>query len=252
VADPAAFFSGPPAARVDPAATVVALRDGPVGIEVLMLRRNSRGPFGGMWVFPGGKVDPADQEAVGVGTSLAGDGRSDDSDPEIAAARVAAVREAAEEAALDLHPDRLITLSFWMPPPEAPRRFATWFFLAEVPAAQGPVVVDQQEIRAFDWMTPAEAITRCNAGEIELAPPTFTTLWWLRDRSSVAAAMADAESGAPERFATHVAASGNALLTIWDGDVAYEGGDVERPGPRRRLVMEPGAWRVEMSTGFHP
>ena len=39
------------------AATVVLLRDGAGGLETLLLRRNSRIAFGGMWVFPGGRVD---------------------------------------------------------------------------------------------------------------------------------------------------------------------------------------------------
>lgn len=43
-----------------PAATVVVLRDGPTGPEVLMLRRHTvSGVLGGAFVFPGGKVDPA-------------------------------------------------------------------------------------------------------------------------------------------------------------------------------------------------
>ena len=43
-----------------PASTVVLLRDGELGVEVLMLRKNSKITFGGMWVFPGGKIDAAD------------------------------------------------------------------------------------------------------------------------------------------------------------------------------------------------
>ncbi|HAF68589.1 MAG TPA: NUDIX hydrolase, partial [Acidimicrobiaceae bacterium] len=42
------------------AATVVVARDTSNGIEVLMLRRNSKIYFGGMWVFPGGKIDETD------------------------------------------------------------------------------------------------------------------------------------------------------------------------------------------------
>ena len=65
-----------------PAATVIVLRDGADGPETLMLRKNSKIAFGGMWVFPGGKVDAEDW-----------DGADDD----VAAAANAAVREAAEE-----------------------------------------------------------------------------------------------------------------------------------------------------------
>jgi 8-oxo-dGTP pyrophosphatase MutT (NUDIX family) len=44
-----------------PAATVLALRDGDNGYEVLMLRRNLKSDFvGGAYVFPGGGVDSAD------------------------------------------------------------------------------------------------------------------------------------------------------------------------------------------------
>ena len=49
------------------AATVILLRDGADGLETLMLRRNSKLAFvGGMWVFPGGRVDA--QDAAGVDT----------------------------------------------------------------------------------------------------------------------------------------------------------------------------------------
>jgi 8-oxo-dGTP pyrophosphatase MutT (NUDIX family) len=48
-----------------PAATVLALRDGTRGFEVLMLRRNLRSDFvGGAYVFPGGGVDADDAGAV--------------------------------------------------------------------------------------------------------------------------------------------------------------------------------------------
>jgi 8-oxo-dGTP pyrophosphatase MutT (NUDIX family) len=44
-----------------PAATVITLRDGANGYEILMLRRNLNSDFvGGAYVFPGGRVDEAD------------------------------------------------------------------------------------------------------------------------------------------------------------------------------------------------
>lgn len=224
-----------PAAEVvpTPAATVVPLRDVQFGLEVLLLRRNSRGAFGGMWVFPGGQVDDGDRATDGN---------------EVDSARRAAVREAKEEAGLDLDGSNLVALSFWIPPPEAPRRFATWFFLAPA-ASSGSVEVDKSEIREHRWITPVAAMTSHKAGEIELAPPTFTTLWWLAQHRSVAVAMEAAGSRPPERFQTHVATgSGQGLLaTLWEGDAGYDDCDFDRPGPRRRLVMDPTGWRVEIA-----
>jgi 8-oxo-dGTP pyrophosphatase MutT (NUDIX family) len=47
--------------RPRPAATVMTLRDGPQGYEILMLQRNLRSDFvGGAYVFPGGGVDDGD------------------------------------------------------------------------------------------------------------------------------------------------------------------------------------------------
>ena len=49
---------------LQPAATVMLLRDGPEGVEVFMLRRTLSASFaGGQYVFPGGKVDGEDHSA---------------------------------------------------------------------------------------------------------------------------------------------------------------------------------------------
>ena len=45
-----------------PAATVVLLRDYSSQLEVLMLHKASQIAFGGMWVFPGGRIDDADYD----------------------------------------------------------------------------------------------------------------------------------------------------------------------------------------------
>lgn len=227
---------------------MVPLREGADGIEVLLLRRNSRGAFGGMWVFPGGKVDSADFGASGPGTvEPSGPVAHGAGTPvELSAARRAAVREAKEEADLDLDEKSLVVHSFWLPPAEAPRRFATWFFLAP---AGGEIVVDQGEIREHRWLAPSEAMAARDRGEIELAPPTFVTLWWLDSKRTVAEAISDAAGREPERFQTRVALdrSGRLAATLWAGDAGYDDGDVERPGTRRRMWMSPEGWQVEIT-----
>jgi 8-oxo-dGTP pyrophosphatase MutT (NUDIX family) len=215
-------------ADIQDAATVVLLRDGPAGLETLMLRKNSRLAFGGMWVFPGGRVDDADRFAAA---------------DELAAAANAAVREATEEAGLVVASSALIPFSHWTPPLAAPKRFLTWFFLA--PAPSTAVVIDRGEIHDHAWMGPAVALARRDDGEIELAPPTWVTLHWLVAYSSVAAASAAAAARAPERFFTRIAASDQGPVAVWSPDAAHESGDLAAPGPRHRLWMSPTGWRYE-------
>src|SRR3954471_3354822 len=213
-----------------PAATVVLARDTRHGPEVLMLRRNSQIAFGGMWVFPGGRVDPADWNGLTEGD-------------ELAAARRAAVREAHEEAGLVVDIDGLVTFSHWVPPPEAPKRFSTWFFLARAPDAV--VAIDGGEIHEHEWLRPADAVARRDAGEIELAPPTWVTLWQLSAAADVDAAMAEAAQAQPERFQTRIGKHDGVPTALWHGDAAYETGDTAAPGPRHRLSMSRDGWRYE-------
>ena len=210
------------------AATVVLLRDAVDGLETLMLRKNSRLAFGGMWVFPGGRIDDGDRAA--------------DAD-ELTAAANAAVREAAEEAGLAVPSSALIPFSHWTPPAAAPKRFLTWFFLA--PAPTTAVVIDLGEIHDHAWMRPDAALARRDEGEIELAPPTWVTLNWLAAHPSVAAASAAAAARAPERFATRIAASDEGPVAVWTPDAAHESGDLAAPGPRHRLWMSRTGWRYE-------
>ncbi|MDQ3944151.1 MAG: NUDIX domain-containing protein [Actinomycetota bacterium] len=52
-----------PAVEIRPAATLMLVRDGVDGMEVLMLRRHPDSVFAAdAWVFPGGAVDPSDGE----------------------------------------------------------------------------------------------------------------------------------------------------------------------------------------------
>ena len=126
ITDPAsADGSIPPAI---PAATVVLLRNTADGVEVLLLRRDSRLAFaGGMWVFPGGRVDAEDFPSGAPADN------PDDAEALFAAARAAAVREAKEEADLDVDVNGLVWFAHWTPPAGEVRRFATWFFLAGAP-----------------------------------------------------------------------------------------------------------------------
>jgi len=167
------------------AATVILLRDGDRGLETLMLRRNSRIVFGGMWVFPGGRVDREDWEGV-----VAGD--------ELAASRRAAARESIEECGLQVDPDSMLPFSHWTPPLVTPKRFLTWFFVAR--PREGDVAIDDGEIKESLWMSPEEALRRQNVKEIELAPPTYVTLSELSAFGDVDAALSAIRDRTLERW----------------------------------------------------
>ena len=215
-----------------PAATVLLVRDGDDGIETLMLHKSSRQSFGDMWVFPGGRVDPDDFPP----------GRPDDIE---AAVRRAAVREAAEETRLVLDPSTLVPFSHWMPPANAPKRFATWFFIAPTPTGQ--VVIDDGEIQDHVWARPADVLERRDRGDVDLAPPTWVSLHRLTEHTHVDAAMRDAAAGEVEHFETHIARTEGGILAIWHGDVGYGGGDPTAEGGRHRLWMLESGWRYERS-----
>jgi 8-oxo-dGTP pyrophosphatase MutT (NUDIX family) len=89
------------------AATVVLARDGADGVEVYLLRRTASMAFAaGAFVFPGGSVDPRDQDIADeawVGPSPAAWAKSLTSDEPLARALVcAAVRETFEESGVML------------------------------------------------------------------------------------------------------------------------------------------------------
>lgn len=225
------FRDNEPDETVVPAATVVIVRDGADGIETLMLRKNSKLAFGGMWVFPGGRIDPEDVEGA--------------PDAETAARRAAA-REAVEEAGMAVVVEDLAWFAHWTPPALAPRRFATWFFVGPA-APDHEVVIDGGEIHESDWMRPADALGRRDAGEVELAPPTWMTLRYMCDFADVAGLMADAHARDPEVYETTIVKTDEGLVAMWAGDAGYEAQDPSLPGPRHRLYMSTPTWTLDKS-----
>jgi len=226
----------PSGADAKPAATVAVLRDGEHGLETLLLRRSSKLAFhGGAWVFPGGRIDDEDWH---------------DGDDILRAAARAAVREANEEAGIDLDVNSLVHLSNWTTPEISPKRFATWFFAAPAGAGIAEAVADGVESDAVRWFRPVDALAERNAGEIELAPPQYVTLLWLRDHADVAAAIAGAAAGTPIDFTPrfHFLDGGGAIC-VYTGDVAWDDlAQIDAPGPRHRLLMPAGAdWVYEQA-----
>ncbi len=160
------YNPGPPA-RPRQAASVILLRGGTEGLELLLVKRTPEARFmGGVWVFPGGAVDA--QEGDGDG-----------------AHRLAAVRELREEAAVELSdPGELVKFSRWITPAAVKTRFDTHFFLATLPEGQ-EARVDGQECVDMGWFTPVGALEAHRGGDILLVFPTIKHLEQLSDFESV-------------------------------------------------------------------
>jgi 8-oxo-dGTP pyrophosphatase MutT (NUDIX family) len=218
-------------AEPKPSATVVLIRDGDSDLELLLLQRSARRDGrAGPWVFPGGKIDPAD---------LAGS--PDDAE---SCARRAAVRETREEASLEIRGSRLVAISRWVTPELAPKRFDTWFFLGAV-GDRDAVRVDGSEICAHRWLTPQDALDAHESGEIRLAPPTFVTVTWLTRYASSADALEALGREPILTFRPRICPIPDGACILYPGDVGYEMGDFERPGPRHRLWSLPSGYRYE-------
>ncbi|HET8744432.1 MAG TPA: MBL fold metallo-hydrolase [Ramlibacter sp.] len=208
-----------------PAATVLLLRDGTAGVEVLMTRRSPTASFApGAYVFPGGGIDAADAQAH----ALAGR-RPTQSDERLTQA-IAAIRESFEElgvllarhadgrpvdpqelAALDRHApfapqcrerglvlaaDQVFLLARWITDRDLPRRFDVPFLVARMPAGQTPVADEAEQFEPV-WVRPADALERHKAGQFFMIFPTIRTLERLRGYGSVEAVLAACASEQP-------------------------------------------------------
>ena len=180
-----------------PAATILLLRDGDVGLEVFMVKRHHQIDFvAGALVFPGGRVDKGDSEAALRDHVDGGDEWTDG----MRALGAAAIREAFEESGillardvatgelvsaerlerlegfrkalekrevglvemlksegLRLAYDRLVHFAHWITPANMPKRFDTHFFLAESPLGHEGRHDGRESVDSI-WITPERAI----------------------------------------------------------------------------------------------
>ena len=186
------------------AATVLLLRDGAQGLEVLMTRRSTKASFApGAYVFPGGGIDALDAQSHAAAAR-----RATQSDEQLTQA-IAAIRESFEElgvllarhpdgrwadaddiAALDRHApfaaqcqarglqlaaDGVFTLARWITDRDLPKRFDVPFLVARMPEGQTPVA-DEAEQFEPQWVRPQEALDRHAAGGFFMIFPTIRTL----------------------------------------------------------------------------
>jgi 8-oxo-dGTP pyrophosphatase MutT (NUDIX family) len=190
-----------------PAASVILLRRGGKhaerGLEVLLLKRSEQASFmPGVWVFPGGAVDPGD-----------GDGE--------AGFRACALRELSEEAGLELEgPDELVLFSHWITPELVPVRFDTRFYLALAPAHSSPRPDGSETVDA-GWWEPGLALDAHAGGELSLVFPTIKQLESLRAYASADEALESARGRAVEPILPKVLGEGSERRVVLPGEPGY-------------------------------
>lgn len=176
-----AWLPGSPAADAVPAASVILLREAGGDLQTYLLHRHARMAFAAsMVVFPGGRMDPVDQESA---------------DPW----RACAVRETAEETDVRLDPGALLDWAEWTTPEVEPRRYRTKFYVASMPERQQATDVSGETDLA-EWSTPEAALTAAEEQRLALMPPTFSILLELAELGTWPAVVAAAE----ERIVTPV------------------------------------------------
>lgn len=195
--------TGEDAVPVVAAASTIVLRGDP--FRVLLMRRNENSTFvPGAWVFPGGVVEPSDEE---VARWIKRDG------DELATLKVCAVRELFEETGIWTGPplddsafcraellegrrpflemarevppriDGLVLTSRWVTPVGVPKRYDTCFFLIRV-ADESVATPDLMEGVEMIWITPADALERHRLGELSMVFPTIRNLEAITDSTS--------------------------------------------------------------------
>ncbi|WP_369745282.1 NUDIX domain-containing protein [Paenarthrobacter sp. AMU7] len=183
------------------AASVILLRDAPGGIEAFVQHRVSTMDFAaGMVVFPGGRVDAADESgwdypadllqrhtAAWRSSSIATGATSTQAETNAGTVLTAAIREVQEESGLSISAADLRPWANWITPTDMPKRFDTYFYVARPSPGAEP---QHQTTEAWQslWM-PVDGILEAEAaGTLKLMPPTYYLLKEIAEFDSVDAA----------------------------------------------------------------
>jgi 8-oxo-dGTP pyrophosphatase MutT (NUDIX family) len=184
------------------------------GLEILMLRRGADARFmPGVWVFPGGAVDPEDHDAASASAS--------ETETEELAHRICGAREVGEEAAVPLQAEALFPWSRWVTPEMVPIRFDTRFYVALAPPHCKPQP-DLSEVDEARWLAPATALAEHARDELELSFPTIKHLEELLDYADADAVITEGETRHVQAITPKVVGTRDSFEVLLPGDPGFE------------------------------
>ncbi len=128
-----------------------------------------------------------------------------EADREALVSGVATLAEVLSRRGLQVRSDLLVPWACWVTPVGVPRRYRTWFFLADLPVDQATRDVSTESEDVM-WSSANDALAAVHHQQLEMWPPQYATCAALFDVGSTAEAFAianaRAESGAfpPARF----------------------------------------------------
>ena len=135
----------------------------------------------------------------------------------------------------------------WVTPIAEARRFDTRFYVAVAPSGQRGAHDDHETTSSF-WARPSEVLTRFEAGQVQLAPPTHRTLEIFAHaaRATDFVALASTLSLEPicPRLVKHADARGETVALVLPGDPEHPVRDVIVPG-KSRYVLRDGRFLSE-------
>ena len=126
-------------------------------------------------------------------------------------AREVSFTEFLDRRGLKLRTDLLRLWGSWVTPVFEPRRYMTWFFVAELPPGQETRDVSTESVEVT-WLSVRDAITAANEQEMLVLPPQYCTFLELFDCTTPAAVL----DAATRRDLTTVEPAG-----IVEGDAAF-------------------------------
>ena len=109
--------------------------------------------------------------------------------------------------------DRMHLVDHWITPLGERRRFDTRFFVARAPEAQEPLHDDGETIASL-WVRPEDALRMWKDGELQMFPPTVTSLRFLQPHATAEEAMAAAAAvGVPAPILPKVQLDAHGAIT---------------------------------------